>query len=67
MSYSWDSKERIGWVLQLAVRLRTNGVDVVLDRWDTDLGSDLSLFMERAASSEYRVVAICSTDYVKEG
>lgn len=64
ISYSWDSKEQSDWVLQLATRLRANGVDVVLDRWDTDLGSDLSLFMERAADTEYRVVAICTARYV---
>ncbi|MGJ9372247.1 toll/interleukin-1 receptor domain-containing protein [Nesterenkonia sp. CF4.4] len=64
VSYSWDSKGHTDWVLQVATRLRTNGVDVVLDRWDTELGSDLSLFMERAADTEYRVVAICTARYV---
>ena len=66
ISYSWDSAEHTAWVLQLATRLRSNGVDVVLDRWDTDLGSDLSLFMERAADTDYRVVAICSIAYTEK-
>ncbi|MFS0868059.1 toll/interleukin-1 receptor domain-containing protein [Microbacterium sp. 179-B 1A2 NHS] len=66
MSYSWDSEEHINWVLQLATRLRVNGVDVVLDRWDTDLGSDLSLFMERAADTSYRIIAVATETYVKK-
>lgn len=66
VSYSWDSREHSAWVLQLATRLRNNGVDVVLDRWDTDLGTDLSLFMERAADTDYRVVAVCSTRYAEK-
>lgn len=66
VSYSWDSQEHVNWVLQLATRLRANGVDVVLDRWDTDLGSDLSLFMERAADTAYRVIAVASEAYVQK-
>jgi hypothetical protein len=66
ISYSWDSKEHTDWVLRLATRLRSDGVDVVLDRWGTDLGSDLSLFMERAADTDYRVVAICTARYVEK-
>ncbi|MBX7431586.1 toll/interleukin-1 receptor domain-containing protein [Mycobacterium sp. Y57] len=34
MSYSHDDDEHKDWVLQLASRLRGNGVDVCLDRWD---------------------------------
>lgn len=63
LSYSWDGDEHQDWVLQLATRLRGDGVDVVLDRWDTRLGSDLTLFMERAADTDYRVVAVVSDNY----
>lgn len=59
-SYSHDSEEHISWVLQLATRLRSNGVDVILDRWNTKLGSDLASFMERGLSKSQRVVCICS-------
>lgn len=64
VSYSWDSEEHQAWVLKLAHRLRTNGVDTVLDQWDTRLGSDLTLFMEAAADLEYRVLAIVTENYV---
>lgn len=66
VSYSWDTPEHSAWVLALATRLRSNGVDVVLDRWDTDLGSDLSLFMECAADVAYRVLAVCSERYTEK-
>lgn len=63
LSYSWDGTEHQDWVLQLATRLRRDGVDVVLDRWETRLGSDLTLFMEQAAETQYRVVAVVSDKY----
>lgn len=63
MSYSWDSRAHQDWVLQLATRLRHDGVDVVLDRWDTRVGSDLILYMDRAANVAYRVIAIVTTKY----
>ena len=47
MSYSHESNEHRDWVLALATRLRGNGVDVCLDRWDVALGGNLALFMER--------------------
>lgn len=64
VSYSWDSEQHQAWVLQLAHRLRTDGVDAVLDQWDTRLGSDLTLFMESAAILDYRVLAIVTENYV---
>lgn len=64
VSYSWDSEQHQTWVLGLAHRLRTDGVDMVLDQWDTRLGSDLALFMESAANLEYRVLAIVTENYV---
>lgn len=63
MSYSHDSQEHGTWVLSLASRLRANGVDVCLDRWDVTLGGNLALFMERAASPDYRVAAVVSANY----
>ncbi len=66
VSYSWDNQQHQDWVLQLATRLRSDGVDVVLDRWDTRLGSDLSLFMERAGDTAYRVLVIATSKYVEK-
>jgi hypothetical protein len=63
MSYSHDDEGHSTWVLDLARRLRSNGVDVCLDRWDVTLGGNLALFMERAANLDYRVVAVVSEPY----
>jgi len=66
ISYSHDSDEHKSWVLQLATRLRSNGVNIILDRWNLKLGSDLASFMERGLSKSHRVVCICSDIYVKK-
>lgn len=64
VSYSHDSEEHSDWVLQLATRLRSNGVDAILDRWNLGLGQDLAAFMERGLSDSHRVLCICSQAYI---
>lgn len=66
MSYSHDDEEHKDWVLQLAYRLREDGVDVCLDRWDVALGGNLAHFMERAADDSYRVIAVVSETYCRK-
>lgn len=66
VSYSHDNEEHKDWVLQLATRLRSNGVNVILDRWNVKLGSDLASFMERGLSKSQRVICICSENYVNK-
>ncbi|WP_373545991.1 toll/interleukin-1 receptor domain-containing protein [Chamaesiphon sp.] len=66
ISYSHDSESHKDWVLQIATRLRSNGVDVLLDRWNLKLGQDLAAFMERGLSASNRVVSICSETYVNK-
>lgn len=63
VSYSWASPEHQAWVADLARRLRANGVDVHLDRWDVGPGADLNLFMERYADLSARVLVVLSDDY----
>jgi len=64
ISYSHDSEAHKEWVLNLATRLMSNGVDVILDQWDLYLGSDLPSFMEGGLSDADRVIAVCSENYV---
>lgn len=66
ISYSHDSDEYRNWVIQLATRLRSNGVDIILDAWNTRLGSDLALFMEQGLSKSQRVICICSDCYLSK-
>lgn len=63
ISYSWASPDHQAWVANLARRLRANGVNVYLDRWNVSLGADLNLFMERYADPSARVLVILSDDY----
>lgn len=66
VSYSHDSEEHCNWVLQLATRLRSNGVDVILDRWNLNLGQDVASFMEKGLSESHRILCICSTTYARK-
>lgn len=63
ISYSYDSESHIAWVNDLASRLRTNGVDVIFDKFETKIGTDLPLFMEQGLSQSKRVLCICSDTY----
>ena len=66
MSYSHDDNQHRDWVAALAGRLRANGVGLCLDRWNVALGGNLALFMERAANTAYRVVAVVSEAYARK-
>ena len=66
ISYSHSSPGHSGWVLQLATRLRNNGVDVVLDRWNLLLGKNVATFIENGLSESNWVLCICSQDYVQK-
>lgn len=66
VSYSHDSDEHKEWVLRLSTKLRQNGVDVVLDRWDLGAGDDMTLFMEKGVRDSDRVLVICTDTYVRK-
>ena len=60
ISYSHDSQEHKKWVLDLATRLRNNGVDAIIDQWELRPGDDLPHFMEtHLADSDYVVMVCC--------
>lgn len=63
ISYSWDDDSHREWVLALAERLRADGVDVTLDRWETVPGDQLPAFMERAIRENEFIVIICTPRY----
>lgn len=66
ISYSHDSLEHKKWVLDLATRLRNNGVDAIIDQWELKPGDDLPHFMEQQLSSSDKVLMICSENYVEK-
>ncbi len=65
ISYSWSSREHENWVLQLAERLISDGVEVILDKWDLREGQDNTSFMEQMVTDENvtKVLAICDGKY----
>jgi hypothetical protein len=53
-------KEHKKWVLDLATRLRNNGVDAIIDQWELRAGDDLPHFMETHLSNSDYTVIVCT-------
>jgi TIR domain len=66
ISYSHDSQEHKLWVLEVATRLRSCGVDAILDQWDLGPGGDLPHFMEQSIAAASRVLMVCTERYVQK-
>jgi hypothetical protein len=68
ISYSWSSPTHEAWVLNLASRLRTDGVDAILDKWDLKPGHDSYQFMESMVTdkSVTKVIMVCDKAYVEK-
>ena len=52
ISYSWTTPEHEKWVVNLAERLMSDGINVILDKWDLKEGHDIYDFMESMVKSE---------------
>lgn len=52
ISYSWTSPEYEDKVLNLAKRLKTDGINVILDKWLLKPGNDNINFMEKCVKDE---------------
>ena len=67
VSYRWSSPEHEEWVLALAISLRSDGVDVILDKWHLKEGQDTFAFMERMVNDPAvsKVLLICDEGYVE--
>jgi len=63
ISYSWDDEAHKKWVKDFAARLRSDGVDVALDRWSVNPGGQLPEFMERAVRENDYVIIVCTPNY----
>jgi hypothetical protein len=63
ISYSWDNDDHKNWVRELAARLRSDGIDVVLDQWDLVPGDQLPEFMERAVRESDYILIVCTHKY----
>ena len=63
ISYSWEDNEHKSWVRDLAISLRKDGVDIILDQWNLSLGDSLTEFMESSISKSDYVLIICTPNY----
>lgn len=66
ISYSHDTLDHKKWVLDLATRMRSSGIDAIIDQWDLKPGDDLPTFMETNLTSSDRVLMICTEKYVQK-
>lgn len=68
ISYSWKPTQNKQKVLQLAERLSTDFVHVILDDWDLKEGQDKYLFMEQMVNNPEvkRVLLICNKEYAEK-
>lgn len=63
ISYSWDSEGHKQWVAALGARLRSDGIDLMLDEWHLRPGDQLPHFMERAIRDSDFVLIVCTPSY----
>lgn len=62
LHYSWDNEPHKLWVLNLAERLVSDGIDVFFDRFDLQIGSNNNYFMERILEAD-KVLIIMTEMY----
>jgi len=63
ISYSWDDEEHKTWVLNFASRLRANGIEVILDRYELQAGKNIPHFMEQALEKADKVLVVFTENY----
>lgn len=66
ISYSHDTLEHKKWVLELAIRLRNNGIDAIIDQFELQAGDDLPHFMETNLTKADKILMVCSERYVEK-
>jgi hypothetical protein len=63
ISYSWDNDNHKKWVRDLAEKLIRNGVDVSLDQYKGQIGSNIRLSMEKEIEKADKVLIILTTNF----
>lgn len=63
ISYSWDNENHQNWVLNLAKKLRMDGVNVILDKYYLSPGKNLSVFVEESIRTSNRILVILTPEY----
>ena len=65
ISYSWDSEEHVKNVLRLSDRLRSDGIDCVLDQYESSPPEGWPRWMDRKIRDAQFVLMICTETYYK--
>lgn len=63
ISYSWDDEAHKEWVLNLADRLCSDGIDAILDRYYLKPGKNLPHFVENSISRAERIIIVFTPNY----
>lgn len=66
ISYSLDDETQWKWVQDFATRLRSDGLDAKLDKWELKPGNSVTRFLETAIRDNDFVLLVCTPKY-KEG
>ena len=66
VSYAGDDLENKNWVKNLVIKLRKNGVDAIVDRFNSKHGTDLPQWMTNEIIRADKVLLICDSNYVKK-
>lgn len=61
ISYAWGDED--AWVEEFATRLRADGVDARLDRWELHPGDEIAAFMEEQVRESNFVLFICTPKF----
>ena len=65
VSYSWDSQEHVRRVLALSDRLRSEGVDCVLDQYEESPPEGWPRWMDRKIRDARLALMVCTETYYK--
>ena len=67
ISYSWDSEEHENWVALLAAKLRENGVDATIDKFETQSKTvNLNRMMVEKIKNSDNILLILTENYAKK-
>jgi len=65
ISYSWSNRDHENWVLNFSKKLTSDGVNIILDKWELKEGHDIYAFMEKMVVDKEvtKVLIICDHSY----
>jgi hypothetical protein len=63
ISYSWDNEHHIGAVLEFSNRLRSEGIDCVLDQYEESPAEGWPRWMDRKIRDATFVLMVCTEQY----